>query len=184
MTEPRPATPDHQDLIMACARGEKSALQALYALEAGRMIAVAQRILQRRDWAEDAVHDTFVQIWRKAAQFQPGLGSARGWVYTILRHLSLNMRRDRAQEEAVDPDHLAALAVPALDPAAVFADLAETSALKRCLQALEAPRRDSIILAYAGGFSHGEIAGRLGVPLGTVKAWIRRGLLALRACLA
>lgn len=180
----KPAPSEHQALLLACARGERSALQALYTLEAGRMIAVALRILQRRDWAEDAVHDTFVQIWRKAALFKPDAGSARGWVYTILRNMALNMRRKRAQEEPVDAADLEGLQASPLNPLAVFSDLADSSALKRCLGELEAPRRDSIILAYAGGFSHVEIAGRLGVPLGTVKAWIRRGLLSLKDCLA
>lgn len=148
------------------------------------MIGVALRIVLRRDWAEDVVHDTFVQIWRKADTFDPVGGSARGWIYTILRNLSLNMRRDRSHEEATEDERLEVLAEPQIDARQIYDRLDDRGALKRCLEELDARRRESIVMAYAGGYSHGEIAGRLGVPLGTVKAWIRRSLTALRDCLA
>ena len=66
----------------------------------------------------------------------------------------------------------------------LIARLSESGALRRCLEGLEPPRRQAIVLAYVHRLSHGELAGRLGVPLGTVKSWIRRSLISLRECLA
>lgn len=174
---------DARAALRGCADGDKNALQSLYAQEAGRMIAVAMRILRRRDLAEDIVQEAFVRIWRQAGLYNPSLGSPRAWIYTIVRNLSLNHLRDGKRVDAVDDERLTALsdAQVADDP---LARLADNSALRRCLERLEPQRRVSLLLAYTEGLTHGEIAGRLGLPLGTVKAWIRRSLLALRECMA
>lgn len=148
------------------------------------MVAVAQRILRRRDLAEDAVQEAFLRIWRQAGRYDPALGSPRAWIYTILRNLALNLLRDGAREEPVEDERLMALGEGQEAGEDALGRLAEDSALRRCLERLEPPRRASILLAYVEGLSHGEIAGRLGLPLGTVKAWIRRSLLALRECMA
>lgn len=166
--------------IRACAAGDQAALRTLYEAEAAAMLGVAIRIVRRRDLAEEAVHDTFIQIWRKAHQFDPALGSPRAWMFAIVRNRALNIVRDRSREDLVG-GHIEVLDVDHDD---TLMRLPERDALRRCLERLEKPRRASLMLAYVGGLSHGEIAGRLGVPLGTVKAWIRRSLLALKECMA
>ena len=146
------------------------------------MLGVALRIVRRRDLAEEAVHDAFLQIWRKAHQFDPKLGSGRTWIYAIVRNRALNIVRDRSREDLVDDETFEAVAGGDHDD--MLMRMPERDALRLCLERLEKPRRTSLILAYVEGFSHGEIAGRLGVPLGTVKAWIRRSLIALKECMA
>jgi RNA polymerase sigma-70 factor (ECF subfamily) len=74
-------------------------LRQIYEAEAARMLGVALRLLRRRALAEEAVHDAFVQIWRKAASFDPARGQARSWLYAILRHRALNIRRDEDRIE-------------------------------------------------------------------------------------
>lgn len=175
------------DLVAAlrdCGTGDTAALRRIYDQEAPRMIGVAMRILRRRDVAEDVVHDAFLRIWRNAQSYNPMLGPPRAWIYTIVRHLAIDVLRSSAREDLVDESQLTDMADSAIEAAAVFDKLAEGSALRRCLERLEPKRRASLLLAYANGCSHGEIAGKLGVPLGTVKAWIRRSLVALRECLA
>ncbi len=169
--------------LARCAGGDRLALRVLFDNEAGRMLAIAHRILRRRDLAEEIVQEAFVRIWRSAAAFDPARGSPRSWIYAIVRNLALNAVRDGRREILVEDgaDELDARAADATD---VLGRMADASALRRCLERLDDNRRNSLMLAYVGGFSHGEIAGRLRVPLGTVKAWIRRGLLALRECLA
>ncbi|MGE0746116.1 MAG: sigma-70 family RNA polymerase sigma factor [Rhodospirillales bacterium] len=180
----QPTAGDDAGALRAVAAGDRAALHALYDREAPRMIGIALRIVRRRELAEEAVQEAFIRIWNRAGDYDPALGSPRAWMYTIVRRLALNMVRDGRREDLVDDEALAALAEAGAPHEEALARLADGSALRRCLERLEARRRDSLMLAYVGGLSHGEIAGRLGIPLGTVKAWIRRSLLALRECLA
>lgn len=148
------------------------------------MISVAQRIVRRRELAEEVVQDTFVQIWKKADSFDEELGSAQAWIYTILRNRALNLIRDGAREDLIDA---AALEQTRDEDAGIddaFQRLSENSALRRCLEALEVEKRKSLLLSYVAGYSHGEIAALLHVPVGTAKSWVRRGLLAIRDCMA
>ena len=171
------------EALARAAGGDRAALRALYDGEAPRMLGVALRILRRRALAEEAVQDTFFQVWRRAGGFDPARGSGRAFLYAILRNRALNILRGEARTDltdAVDED------VPSEEegPEAVVERLSEAGALRRCLAGLEPHRRRAIVLAYAHGLSHGELAGRLGLPLGTVKSWLRRSLLALRECLS
>ncbi|WP_127090429.1 sigma-70 family RNA polymerase sigma factor [Aquabacter cavernae] len=175
---------DFDAALVACARGERSGLQALYAREAGRMLGVARRIVRRQALAEEAVHDSFVLIWRQAASFDPGRGSGRTWIYAVLRHRALNILRGETRTDLTDDFEPLGLEAPEESPEAAMLRLSESGRLRACLEGLEASRRAAILLAYVNGLTHGELAGRFGVPLGTMKSWIRRTLLSLRECLA
>lgn len=163
--------------LARCAAGDRAALQMIYDSEAPRMVGVARRILFRKDLAEEAVHDAFVRIWRAAAGFDPSRGSARGWLYAVVRNRALSIHRSEHRYDASDESALE------IDCEDATARMPENNALRRCLERLERPRRDVIILAYVHGLSHGELAGRLKVPLGTVKSWIRRSLSSLQECM-
>ena len=80
--------------MLACARGERFALRALYEREARWLLGVAQRIVRDRERAEDFMREAFLQVWQHAATFPPALGSARGWVYTLVRHAALKAVRE------------------------------------------------------------------------------------------
>ena len=169
-------------LIKACADGEQAALKKLMEIEGPRMLGVAQRILRRRDLAEDALQDSMVLIWRRAGQFDASRGSARGWMYTILRNRSLTMLRNEIQEiPAGVPDELGGEEHDILENA--YLRLDARSDLRKCLDQLDPKKRMAILSCYVLGYSHGELAGRMRAPLGSVKAWIRRGLQALRECM-
>lgn len=174
---------DHDEALRACAQGDKSALKALFEAEAGRLLGVALRILRHRDLAEDVVQDAFVQVWRHASKFDAARGSARGWLNAIVRNRALTVLRESAREDVV-PD---AETENGQDLGLVehtMDRLGTNSRLRHCLGLLDEPKRQSVLMAYAFGYTHGEIAGRLKVPLGTAKAWVRRGLQALRECLS
>ncbi len=174
------------DALAGCARGNRDALRQIFDMEGGRMVTVAQRILRRRDLAEDVVQEAFIVIWTKAAQYAPERGSARGWIYAIARNRALNMLRDGRRIELTDADSLAELQDAAHFEHAVnvWSDLEQHDRLRACLSRLDETKRKSILMAYISGYTHGEIAGRLQVPLGTAKAWVRRGLASLRECMA
>jgi RNA polymerase sigma-70 factor (ECF subfamily) len=171
-------------LMLRVARGDREALSLLFASEGARLVAVARRIVRRMDLAEEVVQDSFVAIWQRAVQFDAARGSARVWMTTIVRNRALNLIRDAARMENHEPETLEALRDRDADAEAAYVGLAEVAALKRCLGALEAPRRRAILLCYVTGLSHGEVAATLRTPLGTVKAWIRRGLVSLQECLS
>jgi RNA polymerase sigma-70 factor (ECF subfamily) len=143
------------------------------------MVGVARRMLRRQDLAEEAVQDAFMRLWRAASSFDPAKGSARTWLYAVLRNCTISILRDEGRF-ASDPD-AGEDAAPVSEHA--LARLPETSALRRCLEQLDAQRRAVVVLAYVHGLSHGELAGKLGVPLGTVKSWVRRGLTSLQECM-
>ena len=165
--------------IARCAGGERSALRVIYDIEAGRMTGVARRMLRRQDLAEEAVQDTFMRVWRAARTFDPQKGAARTWIYAILRNCTLSILRDEGRfspEEEKSED-----AAPVTENA--LALLPESNALRRCLEQLDEQPRSAVVLAYVHGLSHGELAGRLGVPLGTIKSWVRRSLISLQECM-
>ena len=175
---------DLTDALRRCARGERAALRVIYDAEAPRMLGVALRILRRPSLAEEAVHDAFVQIWQRAATFDPARGAAETWLYAVLRHRALNILRGETRTDLVEDFEPLGLASPEESPESVIASLSEAGALRRCLEGLEPARRRVVVLAYMHGLSHGELAARTGVPLGTMKSWLRRSLTALRECLA
>jgi RNA polymerase sigma-70 factor (ECF subfamily) len=180
---PLPTDDDLAPLIRRCAAGDVSALRAIYRGHAALMLGLAVRMLADRRLAEEAVQDAFVQIWRNAARFEPGMGTGQAWVLGILRFRALDLRASetrRAPPGTMEIDDAqAAGAIAGVPPEPVE----ERAALKACLGELKDGPRRSIVLAYVEGCSHAEIAERLEQPLGTVKSWILRGLGALRDCL-
>lgn len=182
---PRSDLFDYEGALAACARGERTALHRIYEQEAPRLLGVALRILRRRDLAEEVLHDAFLRIMEKSATYSPARGSGRGWIYTIVRHGAINKLRDSAKELPADATWLESLPDDErTDPLQTLMQVSEASALRGCLERLEERKRHSIMLAFVEGLTHDQIAHRLGVPLGTIKAWIRRGLLSLRECLS
>lgn len=175
---------DLASALRSCAAGDTASLRAIYDAEAPRMLGVAHRLLRRRDLAEEAVHDAFLKIWRSAAMFDESRGDARAWIYTILRNRALSILRGEARTDLVDDFESFGLTAPDVSPEDAMARLSDAGALKACLERLEPIRRQAVLLAYVNGLTHGEIAGRMQIPLGTVKSWIRRSLMALKDCLA
>lgn len=180
---------DYEEALRACAGGDRAALQRLYKRESRHLLGVALRIVRQRQQAEDILHDAFLNIWSKASTFDGELGSGRGWMYSVTRNLAFNAVRNGLREVSVDEETAEALdAQNAMQAHAGTADAFETSAslgkLHHCLSRLEPARRNCILYAYVDGCSHGEIAERTQTPLGTVKAWIKRGMSVLRECMA
>ncbi|SOY48912.1 RNA polymerase sigma factor, sigma-24 [Cupriavidus taiwanensis] len=184
-----PASPDRlEGLLQAVAVGERQALRALYDLTATKLFGLALRITGRRDWAEDVVQESFVSIWHHAGDYRPQVAAPMTWMTAIVRNRALDcLRRAAAARVPQTAEPEQDLAEWLADEAAGPAELAEASqqarALNRCLQRLEQPQRQAIMLAYLQDLSHAELAERLRAPLGTVKSWIRRGLERLRSCM-
>ena len=175
---------DHAAALEGCARREVAALRRLYDREGGFLLAVALRIVRRREVAADVVHDAFLDIWERAATFDRDRGAGRAWMASIVRYRALKHVRGAARETSWDPVSGDQMADGAPDPLAALATSQEASRLHGCLSRLDPDPRRAILLAYTDGLSHAEIAERLATPLGTVKSWIRRSLIALKECLS
>ena len=175
---------DYNAALHACALGDEQALKRIYMQDSKRLLGVALRIVRERHLAEDVVHDAFVSIWNKAASFDATRGEGRGWIYSVVRNQALNMVRDRDREVYADEEAIDNMQQQNEE---LIVDQFELNAslgrLQDCLSHLDSAKRNSILCAYVDGCSHSEIAQRLNAPLGSVKAWVKRGLAALRECM-
>jgi RNA polymerase sigma-70 factor (ECF subfamily) len=172
------------DLIAAAARGERAAFAALYAATSPQLFAVALRIMKRRDRAEEVVQDAFVSIWKRAGDYDAAKGSVLTWMASIVRHRAIDLlRRERPVVALDDAPGQERWAAPGPDPYEATAANAEARRVRDCLETLEGSQREAIRLAYYEGITQEELAVRLATPLGTVKSWVRRGLLRLKDCL-
>jgi RNA polymerase sigma-70 factor, ECF subfamily len=172
--------PDYERALLECASGSPSAVGEIYVRERKQLRAVAHRIVRDMSRAEDVIHEAFAQILRYSKDFDPARGSARGWIYAIVRNTALKTQASARREFAVKDDTLNAICereqtIP--NPASRIPD---SMALRAMLDRLEPNRRASLLLAIIDGRTHEEIAEYLQVPVGTVKAWIRRELMAMR----
>ena len=171
---------NYETALLECASGSQSAVGKIYAREKEQLRAMAHRIVHDRSRSEDVIHDAFAQMLRYANDFDPARGSARGWIYAIVRNTALKMRQNARRELALEDDALNAICareqiVP--NPASCIPD---SMTLRTMLDQLEPQRRASLLLAIVDGRTHEEISEYLRVPVGTVKAWIRRELVAMR----
>lgn len=172
------------DLLAATARGDRQAFSELYRLTRGRLYAITLALLRQQDAAEDILQETYLAIWRTAGQYQPERAPALVWMMAIARHRSIELlrqRRRRAAEIHAEPLAEEALQIPDPQPSQSVEHLAH--AIQECLRRLSDDQSRAIGLAFFHGLSHEELAARLRTPLGTVKSWVRRGLLQLKGCL-
>lgn len=165
------------------ASGDRGALRQLYEATSAKLFGVCLRILSDRDESEDVLQEVYLTVWRRADRFDAGRASVMTWISTIARNRAIDRLRARGPlARAEDIDGLE-LADDAASAEALVAAGQSQDALARCLGELE-PRTASVIrTAFLEGVTYEALAARLDTPLGTVKSWIRRGLLKLRGCL-
>lgn len=192
----KPDSRSLQDLIGIAARGDHAGFAQLYERTHLHLFGVAVRILGNGQAAEDVLQEAYVSIWKNAACFRSDVGGQAiqpmTWLIAIVRNKALDALRLRArrkeselpEDDTSDPSN--AGSAPGLNPSALqlLEQASQALHIEGCMQALEGSHRQSLALAYYQGLSHSEVAAHLGAPLGSVKAWIRRGLDKLRGCLA
>jgi RNA polymerase sigma-70 factor (ECF subfamily) len=161
---------------------DPNALRALYDRHSALVFALCLRILRDRADAEDLLVDVFWELWDKSARFDPGRGSPISYLVLLARSRAI----DRKRGKRVSTGPLLSEDLPATadtDPSA-SANLAERADLvKRALAQLEPQQRQAIECSFYDGLSHSEIADRLSKPLGTIKTYIRQGLIRMREML-
>jgi RNA polymerase sigma-70 factor (ECF subfamily) len=173
------------ELMARCALRDQRAFAELYRQTSAKLYGVAIRILRRQDWAEEVLQESFVNIWNHIADYSTSRSAPMTWMTAIVRNRALDwLRRPNLERGDEDYDLLVeALPDDAPGPEALLGMSRDARALADCLKQLSGNQRQTIMLAYAHGLSHGELASHLKEPLGTVKTWIRRGLDRLRGCM-
>lgn len=186
-TEPAQASDEQAmevDLIRRIGRGDRGGFEEFYEKYSGLVVGTACRVLNDLTDAEDVAQEVFVMIWEKAGMYDPARGKPLTWVVTMTRNKAIDrlrslQRRFRLRDELesqADPADFIAERAPVEELENTERDVM----LRRAVEKLTRDQRDAIEMAYFGGMTQQEIADRLGEPLGTVKARIRRGLMRLR----
>lgn len=182
-TTPDPSEDPLRDLMHAMAGGDRQAFEKLYRLTSPRLFAVALRMLRRHAWAEEVLHDSFITAWNRAASYNGALSSPMTWLTHIVRNRAIDwMRGSDNQLDELDDGLQQSLSGDSDEPLRHLQHNAEAKVLADCMAHLPSEQRQSLVLAYYQGLSHGEVSDHLQQPLGTIKSWIRRALEHLKSC--
>jgi RNA polymerase sigma-70 factor, ECF subfamily len=172
------------ELMARVARQDKAAFAALYRATGGKLFGIALRILRRRDLAEDILQEVYAKIWQRAREFDAAKASAITWMATIVRNRALDELR---RKSAISMEELPEGFEPSAETPDPLGERERSENLGRllaCLEKLERPKRQMVLLAYCHGLSREALAARFGAPVPTIKTWLHRALAQLRVCLA
>ncbi len=181
--------PRLERLIAETASGNAASFRSLYQETSAHLFALLVRMLKRRDWAEEALQDALLKVWRKSETYDPTKGTPSTWLFTIARHRALDMLRQKRPEDSLEMEDEDGTLVTAdvvddsQNPEARAIEGQGMGRMERCMNGLLESERQSVMLAYYEGYTHPELSEALQAPLGTVKSWVRRGLAKLRSCL-
>jgi RNA polymerase sigma-70 factor (ECF subfamily) len=170
-------------LLGAVAKGDADAFERLYAGTCAKVYGVVLRILRRSDLAADVMEDAYLQIWRRAGEFDPTIQSPMAWMVAMARSRAIDLVR---KSSAADGDGESDIADDDEGPSAVPRN-AMTPDLRRlltCIGRLEPDRQRMLLLAYYGAFSHEQLANKLGMPVGVLRSSLRRCLAEIDVCLS
>jgi len=184
------AVDDLVSLLARVALRDRPAFERLYRATCAHLLGVAFRILNNRDRAEEVLQEAFMNVWHSAGGYKPGVAAPMTWLINIVRNKAIDAlrsgRAERASTVSLHDDEGEGMDVPddeALQPQRLLADSLLRVKIDRCMDELNAAQRQALALAYYRGMVHTEIAEALHAPLGTAKAWVRRGLDKLKDCL-
>jgi RNA polymerase sigma-70 factor (ECF subfamily) len=174
-------------LLGRVALRDAAAFRTLYRLTAAHLLGLAAGILGRRDRAEDVLQEAFVNVWHGASGYRADLASPMTWLINIVRNKAIDKLRvgkaERAATVELDDEAMNLPDAAERQPQALMDASLQRAHIDTCMAELSAAQRQAIALAYYQGLVHTEIAAVLGAPLGTVKAWVRRGLDRMKSCL-
>lgn len=185
---PRPTSDEAREALREAmarlAAGDQSALEEIYRMTRVKLFGICLRILGDRKEAEDALQDVYVNLWQRADRYDPARASPISWLATFARNRAIDrLRTGKVRGGAVGIEE----AVPLPDESpladALLVDAEQAAQIHKCIASLDERTRTHIRAAFFDGKTYAQLAEQAGVPLGTMKSWIRRGLQRLRTCL-
>lgn len=184
MTGPLQESSDLDALLRRVARGDNAAFAAFYDQTKNRVYGLVTRVLRDAGYSEETTQEIYLEVWRNAADFDPGKGSALAWLLTMTHRRAI----DRVRSEQSGTQRETRYGVANLEPSSdVVADAAiagdERRRVAQCLQGLTDTQRQCIEMAYYGGLTYAEVSQRLAANLSTIKSRMRDALRGLRNCL-
>lgn len=186
-TAPRPASKaqraELENALVLTGDEDRGAFKTLYRMTSAKLFGICLRICGNRQAAEDVMSEVYLTIWKRAGAYQPGRVSPVTWLATIARNKAIDWRRARGRRTDAPVEEIAEL--PDSGPLAEQQLLAgeQQERLHLCLDRLGDDQRRAIRTAFFNGVTYSELAEQQGVPLGTMKSRVRRGLMALKDCL-
>jgi RNA polymerase sigma-70 factor, ECF subfamily len=171
------------DLLTRVARGDQAAFEAVYDTMAGPVYGLINRVVRDPAQSEEVSQEVLLEVWRTAARFDPAKGTAATWVMTIAHRRAVDRVRSATAAAAREVRSAEVPAGNSDEVADTVAASLDAERVRRCLDGLTEPQRESITLAYYGGYSYRQVGERLGVALSTIKTRIRDGLIRMRDCL-
>ncbi len=170
-------------LLGEIAAGDRAAFRTLYEATAPKLFAVAMRILKDTQKSADAVQDAYLQIWRRAAQYDVEKGAVEAWMVSIVRFRAIDIaRRERTQSEYIEGNFVEELETVSM-PANADGTPETMIALRDCLERIGGDQRRALLEVHFNGYTGEEFAARHQIPVGTIKSRVRRGLQSLRTCM-
>lgn len=183
-----PTSHELERLLLRMSGKDEAAFQKLYAATRRKLFSTILLLVKRGHLAEEILQEAYVRIWLNAGAYRTDLGTPMVWMITIARNLAIDIARKSTREFYSDPSVLSGLAAEgptALETIEIQEIERETLKLQQsilsALQTLEPTRRHLVIAAYIHGESRHRLSERYGVPVNTIKTWIRRALLEVRA---
>lgn len=183
---------DLSRLLARTALGDRAAFAQLYERTSTHLFAVVSRINRDRAQCEDILQDVYVALWHAARNYDAAQSQPLTWLTSIARNRAIDSLRRKQTEPQLhapssqdeeDPDATDALPSDAPGPLELLSRASDARELAACIEHLSAPQRQCVALAFFDGCSHAEVAAQIGQPLGSVKSWLRRALIALKGCL-
>ncbi len=195
MNNPPQSLPTLGDLMSRVSMRDQAAFKQLYDATVCCLLGITVRMLHDRCWAEEVVQEVYVSIWHTAPSYSPHKAQPMTWLMAVARNKALDaLRSSRADRKHCvrptagvgdddDDTDLPDSADAGAGPLEQLVQAVDAHQLRCCLERLEPPQRQAIALAFYDGLTHAELALHMNQPLGTVKAWVRRGLDRLKRCL-
>ena len=173
---------DLDRLLGMVARGDQGAFEAVYDRLAGPVYGLIRKVIRDPAQSEEVTQEVLLEVWRTAAKFDAGRGSATAWVMTMAHRRAVDRVRS-VQKESERERRVATEDIPYDEVAEAVESSLERERVRRCLNSLTDVQRESVTLAYYRGYTYGQVASLLGVPTGTVKTRMRDALIRMRDCL-